>query len=284
MIRAPGNESPVGAVPETAHKEDDERVPDDFRLAYATASQGDIDIIPEPSSERNMPPAPKLCYVAAEIRHVEVAHQLDTKQLGRAYGNVGIARKVAVDLEGEENGGEKQCAARLVRVIRKHLVHIHGTIVGHHYLLEQAPKDLAHTVNSGVVIELPLLQELRQKVRCSLNGAGHQLREKRDEGEESDDVPGRLYLAPINVDGITQGLEGVERDSDRQNHFQQQSIRGDVEQLRELGDEEVVIFEQGKDTKIQDDIERRPKLGFLSCSCLPDEQSAAPRTERGESY
>ena len=49
-----------------------------------------------------------------------------------------------------------------------------------------------------------------------------------------------------------------------------------MEQLRKLGDEKVIIFEQDKDTKIQDDIERCPQLGFLSCFCLSNKQSATP--------
>ena len=146
-----------------------------------------------------MPPAPKLSNVPAEIRHVEVPHQLYAKQFGRAYGDVGIAREIAVNLEGEKDGSKKQGASTLVCVSLEHFIHIHRAVVGHHYLLEQAPKDLTHTVNGSVVIEFSFLQELRQEVSRPIYGAGHQLREKRDEGEESNNVLGRLYLASIDI-------------------------------------------------------------------------------------
>ncbi len=76
VVRSPGDERPVGAVPETAQEEDDKSVSYDFRLRNAAAAQRNIDIIAEPSRQRDVPPAPKLRNIAAEIRHVEVPHQL----------------------------------------------------------------------------------------------------------------------------------------------------------------------------------------------------------------
>lgn len=210
VVCAPSNEGPIRTVPETRQQEDDEGVPDDFRLRDTTAAQGDVDVIPEPSRQGDVPTTPKFSNVTTEIRHVEVPHQFNSKQLGRAYSNVGIAREVAVDLEGEKDGSKKQGASCLFRVSRENLVHIHRAIVRHHYLLEQAPQDLAHTVNGSVVIEFSFLQELRQEVSRPLDGASHQLWEKRNEGEKGDNILGRLNLASVNIDGITQGLEGVE--------------------------------------------------------------------------
>lgn len=86
-----------------------------------------------------MPTPPELRYVATEIRYVEVAHQSDTEQLGGAYGNVGVARKVAVNLYGEQHGCEKKCTARIGGIISKHGIHIRGAVVRHHNLFEQSP-------------------------------------------------------------------------------------------------------------------------------------------------
>lgn len=162
-----------------------------------------------------MPTPPKLGDATAEVWQVEVAHQSNSEQLGSTDGDVGIARKVSVDLEGEEDGGQQQRASRMVRIVREHLVGIHRTVVGHHHLLEEAPKDLAHPIDGGVKVELPLLEELRQEVRRPFDGSRHQLGEKRDEGKEGDDIPGRFNFPTININGIAQGLEGVERDAYR---------------------------------------------------------------------
>ena len=265
MVGAPGDERPVGAVPEAAQEEDDKGVAHHLGLRYAAAAQGDVDIIAEPSRQGDVPATPELGDVAAEVRHVEVAHQLDTEKLRRPDGDVGVARKITINLEGEEDGGEQKRASTLGLVGGENLVHIHRAIVGHHDLLEQAPKNLPHPVNGSVVVELALLQELRQKIRRPLDGARHQLGEERDEGEEGNDVRRRLNLAAIHVDGIGKCLEGVERDADGKYHLEQQPVRGDVEKLRELGDEEVVILEDGQNQQVQDDVGRCYQLfAFLN--------------------
>ena len=56
-----------------------------------------------------------------------------------------------------------------------------------------------------------------------------------------------------------------------------------MKQLCKLGDEEVVILEQGKDAKVKHNVERRPCLRLLPGLCFSDNQPAAPRTERSES-
>ena len=116
MISSPSNECPIRTVPETRQQEDDEGVPDDLGLRDTAAAQGDVDVIPEPSRQGDVPAAPELGDVAAEVGHVEVAHQLDPEQLRRSDGDVGIAREVAINLESEEDGSEQKCASRLFRV------------------------------------------------------------------------------------------------------------------------------------------------------------------------
>lgn len=107
MIGSPCDESPVGAMPEPTQQENDKRVTDHLCLRAAAAAQRDIDVIAEPSRQRNVPSAPELGNVAAEIRHVEVAHQPDAEQLRSADGDVGISGEIAVNLESEQNGGQE---------------------------------------------------------------------------------------------------------------------------------------------------------------------------------
>lgn len=51
MIRSPCNEGPVGAVPESAHKEYDECVTNDLCLCGAAAAKWYVDIVSEPGGE-----------------------------------------------------------------------------------------------------------------------------------------------------------------------------------------------------------------------------------------
>lgn len=88
-------------------------------------------------------------------------------------------------------------------------------------------------------------------------GPGHQLRKERDEGEESDDVACRGELFAVNVDRVAQGLERVERDADRQDDPQQETVVvGDAEQFGERCREEVVILEDAEDREVQQDVSR----------------------------
>ena len=80
MIGSPGNEGPIGTMPKSTEKENRESVTNNFRLGTTTASEWNIYIVPEPSREGDVPSAPKLCNVAAEVRDIEVSHQLDTEE------------------------------------------------------------------------------------------------------------------------------------------------------------------------------------------------------------
>ena len=130
MEESPGEEGPVGAVPETAEQEDDEGVAYDFGLADAAAAEGDIDVVAEPGGEGDVPAAPELGDVAAEVGHVEVAPQADTEEFGAADGDVAIAGEVAVDLEGKEDGGKDERGAAELRGVGENLIDIDGTAVG----------------------------------------------------------------------------------------------------------------------------------------------------------
>ena len=151
VVCAPSYESPVGAMPESGEKEDDKGVADDNKFLVAVgvldmgrdfrtgATKRDIDIIAKTCCEGDMPSPPKLCYIAREVRIVEVAHQFDAKEFGRSYCYVTITGEIAVDLEGKENGCQQECRAGLGVVGRPNLINIRGAVVGNYYFLEQAP-------------------------------------------------------------------------------------------------------------------------------------------------
>lgn len=169
-------------MPQTTHQEDDKGIADDLSFGGAAASQGNVDIVTKPGGERNMPATPELGYVTAEIRHIEVAHQLNAKQFGATNRYIGIAGKITVYLKGEKNGCQQQSTAALILIGVEHLIDIDGTIVGNNYLLEKAPQHLAATVNGLRIIESPRTLELRQEVGGTLNRARYQLRKKADIG------------------------------------------------------------------------------------------------------
>ena len=108
MVCTPSYESPISSMPKARQKKDDKSVADDFPFPDARASEGDIDIIAEPSSEGDVPTTPKLRYVAREIGIVEVTHEFDAKKFGGSDSYVRITGEIAVDLKGKEDRSKEQ--------------------------------------------------------------------------------------------------------------------------------------------------------------------------------
>ena len=123
---------------------------------------------------------------------------------------------------------------------------------------------MAHSVHGLVVGELAVLEELRQEVGGSFDWSCNELREERDKRKEGDDVFGRFDILAIYVDGIAEGLEGVERDTYWQDDFDKQTFGRDPEQLTELTCEEVVVLEDRQNAEIQNDIGNHPSFGLAS--------------------
>ena len=103
-VEAPQNEVPTGPVPKAGAKPHDEDVTQRFRSAAPVAPQGDIQVLPEPSSQRHVPPAPELRHRRGQIRIVKVFIETEAEDPPQTDGHVRIAGEVKVDLEAE---GEK---------------------------------------------------------------------------------------------------------------------------------------------------------------------------------
>ena len=248
----------------------------------ATATQGDIDIIAEPCGERDMPTPPELRYVAAEIRYVEVAHESDTEQLGDAYGYVGVAGEVAINLNGEQHGCEEECAARVGGIISKYGIHVGGAVVRHDNLFEQSPKDLAHAVHRLRVVEMPLSEELRQEIGGAFDRSGNELGKERQECGKGNEVMRGLYLPTVHIYGIGQGLESVETDTHRENHVQEQAIGLAAKEFCKGTDKEIVVLVCAEDSEIDDDIDYHHGFACARGLGMLYADAAEKRTERCE--
>src|SRR5699024_6690662 len=114
--------------------------------ALAVAAQGDIEVIPEPGGQRDMPPAPELGVGAGKVGCLEVIDQIDAQHLGRSHGDGGAAPEVAVQLDAEENGAHnKEPAVKAVfQVIDG--IHKNRGAVGDDNFKEVAPDHQQHAV------------------------------------------------------------------------------------------------------------------------------------------
>jgi hypothetical protein len=145
-----------------------------------------------------------------------------------------------------------------------HLVNGSSAVVCKKHLFAESPKNLAHAVNSCSIIELAQFKKLRQKVCSTLYGAGNQLREEAYESEECHHIVGRLNLALVNINGVTERLKGVKRDANGQYQMERNEAympaKGCTSFLKALG-KEVVILVDTQDSKVKDNIGSGNPLG-----------------------
>lgn len=279
VVGAPGDEGPVGAVPEAGDEEDDEGVAEDLPPGAAAAAEGDVDVVAEPGGEGDVPSAPELGDVAAEVRAGEVLPEADAEELRRADGHVGVAGEVGVDLEGVEDGSKQERAAGLRLNIGPDLVNVLGAAVGDDDFLEEAPEELSQAVCGCGVVECARFCVLWEEVGGASDGAGEELGEEADKGGVRYEVTGRLDLLLVDVDGVAEGGEGVEAYADGEDDLYEEAVvcEGGDEGC-EGGDEEVVVLED--EEREEGENYREDKAGL--CAALRDEEAAGVGDEGDE--
>lgn len=107
MNAAPKDEVERGTMPKTAQEHGHEQIEVLTDFAMPIAAKRDIQIILEPRREADVPAPPELGDGSRLVRTVKVLRELETEEEGYADGHVGVAREVAVNLEGVAIDGEE---------------------------------------------------------------------------------------------------------------------------------------------------------------------------------
>ncbi len=164
-----------------------------------------------------MPATPKLGDGGGLVGAVEVLGELESEQEGYAYRHVGVAREVAVDLEGVAiDGKEILEAAVKVGLVEDTLHEVDGDIVGDDGFLEESCYDEEDAGAEHLTGDEEGTANLRNEVARTDDGTCHKLGEEADvEGVIEQAVEG-AYGATIDVDGVAERLEGEEGDADGQ--------------------------------------------------------------------
>ena len=284
VVHTPQHEVPAGAVPQAGEKPDDGDVQHLTAQPLAVAAQRNIDILPEPCGQADMPAPPELRDGAGFVGVVEVLQKPEAEQPPKADGHVGVAGEIEVDLERErqrpqprrDHGGRGHGGDLLP----------HGAhLVGQQHLLAQPDDKPLHT-GAGVRqrLPVPVLQIVRHRLILD-DGPGDELGEQRHIGAEVHDVPLGRHHTAVHVDGVAHGLERVERDADGQ----QQSQRGDgrAQQTVYIGNGEIRVLEEPQNTQIPHhghDEHRLGPLGLPHGAEMADGQSVAVVEHRGKQH
>src|SRR5437879_481747 len=147
-----------------------------------------------------MPASPEVLRAGGEVGEVEVEGQLNSEALGDPSRGVGIAREVAVDLEGEGVDRDHSPTAIDGFTPVEQIGHDGREVVGDDNLLGQAPENQVNALIKLLEVESSRFLDLGQQ-RCRTHDRpGDQVGEERNEGGELDEVSRRLDVAPVDVD------------------------------------------------------------------------------------
>lgn len=162
--------------------------------------------------------------------------RLHAHHLRAAAGNVGIATEVAVYLQSEGRRGQSRRTAGSGGHIVVYRICQLRQIGGTHAFFEKSPRHEPRAVGGLLIAEDPLLFELGQQVVRPLDGACHQLGKVGYEQGKGHEVPLGLHLAPININGVAEGLEGVKGNAHRQDDVQHRRSKGDAHRAAQRRD------------------------------------------------
>lgn len=139
MYAAPQNISQAAAVPETADEKSQEQIQAVPPSGSPAAAQRDVDIVPEPGRQRDMPAAPEFPDGKSKVRAFEIRHQFDAEQSGTADGDIRVAGKVAVYFNGKHGCSNKEGQSHIGLRVVVDAVDGDGQHIGDHQFLIISP-------------------------------------------------------------------------------------------------------------------------------------------------
>ena len=213
----------MGAVPQTGEHPNRENIQKPAGFAAAVAAQGDIHIVPEPAAEGHVPAAPEIGDAAADIGIVEVFGEAEAEHVAQADGHIGIAGEVKIDLQGVEQNTTPVAQHRVAGVGEEILAGQTAGVGEYHFFCKtyhEAPQTGVDLGNGDTAV-LHLLFHFH----IPHDGSGHQLGEQADIQQHLAESELGLTLAPVNIDDIGHGLEGVEADAQRQGDLRHRNIQ-----------------------------------------------------------
>ena len=85
--QTPYNKRPLSTMPQTTDKEHNQQIEILSCLSLSASSQRNIQVIPEPTGQADMPSSPEFRYRTGKIRRVKVLHQAESHDLCCAPGD-----------------------------------------------------------------------------------------------------------------------------------------------------------------------------------------------------
>ena len=219
-------------------------------LPHPGAAQGEVDVIPEPAPQGDVPALPELGHRAGDIGIVKVLLKAEAEHAPQADGHVGIAGKVKIDLQAVAQRAQPGHGRRELPRPRQGEgpLRRHGEVVGQQDLLGKAQNKALDPLLEALRVHAAASDLLRHAV-VAHDGAGDELGEKGDVQPQIQDVALHLSRPPVHVDAVGERLEGEKGNADGQ--AQPHRFHAQPQQGVQVFNGEVQILEGEEDPQVQ---------------------------------
>ena len=99
MVESPEDESKSCTVPESGKEEYDYQIQVGSVFTLLVTAQRDVEIFPEPGSQRDMPSAPELGNGGRHVRVIKVFKELESKHFSQADSHIRVSGEIVIDLK-----------------------------------------------------------------------------------------------------------------------------------------------------------------------------------------
>lgn len=209
--KTPGDKLPVCSVPEARQHPDENNIEKPAFSGNTVPAKGDIYIVPEPESQRNMPSSPEFSDTFGNIGIIEVFRKMETENSSEADGYIRVAGKVKINLESKSG---------CVNPVKKD-----GFLIGcmengtklaesicYKYFFAQTAGESFHTLSSHFKAVFPFCKA-GINVCITDNRSGYELRKKGCVGAKIDNIFLRFDFTQIDIGNVAEYLEGIETDA-----------------------------------------------------------------------
>ncbi len=182
--------------------------------ALAIAPERNVKIVAQERTQRDVPAPPEVRDALGLVRRIEILQELEADHPAQADGHVGITGEIEVDLERvsqrAEPGIRRGKRLGIERGIRNPAHRI-----GQQDLLGKAEDEQGDS-GGKLLPGVRAADELIGHRVVADDRPGNELGKERNVASEIDERPDGRGRAAIDVDGVAEGMERVERDPDRQ--------------------------------------------------------------------
>ena len=237
-------------------------------LMTPVAAQRDIDIFPEPASQRYMPSPPEFRHGTGQIGIPEIIRKFKTHHSPQPLCHQGITVKIKINLKGIS--GNPQPGQQAGNAFKTDGIDLRPQIshpVGDQHLQRQSNSKFPQPflqISKGVspAFQLPVY------LIVSYNRPGNQLRKHTEIGSQNQQGRLRLHPFPVYVDQIRADLKGIKTDTDGQDQTGIGNLRSKTRffhQPVQISAKKIQIFEYKQTAHIPYHSRRQPPGPRLSC-------------------